>query len=86
MLHSTITSKGQTTIPGEIRKALGIKSGDTLTYKIEKGHVTFRVHPGLMALKGVLADGKFKNKSLSFAQIRKKAAEAARREWEKRNG
>jgi len=30
--HSTVTSKGQTTIPGEIRKALQIKPGDKLEY------------------------------------------------------
>jgi AbrB family looped-hinge helix DNA binding protein len=30
MSHSTGTRKGQTTIPGEIRKALQIKPGDKL--------------------------------------------------------
>jgi AbrB family looped-hinge helix DNA binding protein len=30
MTHSTITSKGQTTIPGKIRKALRIKPGGKL--------------------------------------------------------
>jgi hypothetical protein len=30
MPHSTVTSKGQTTIPGKIRKALRIKPGDKL--------------------------------------------------------
>lgn len=86
MLHSTVTGKGQTTIPGPIRKALGIKPGDRLTYDVEGDRVSIRIHPGLMALKGILSDGKYKNKNLSFAQIRKKAAEAARREWKKRNG
>ena len=28
--HSTVTSKGQTTIPGRIRKALRIKPGDKI--------------------------------------------------------
>ncbi len=35
MSHSTVTSKGQTTIPGEIRKALQIKPGDKLEYVVE---------------------------------------------------
>ena len=35
MSHSTVTSKGQTTIPGKIRKALRIKPGDKLEYAVE---------------------------------------------------
>ncbi len=34
MLASTITSKGQTTIPAEIRKALNLKTGDTVAFKV----------------------------------------------------
>jgi len=63
MQHSTVTSKGQTTIPGKIRKAL-------------RDHATIRVHPGTRSLKGVLASKK--GKGMSFAQIREAAAEAAR--------
>ena len=35
MLHSTVTSKGQTTIPEKIRKALRIKPGDKLEYEVD---------------------------------------------------
>lgn len=77
MLHSTITAKGQTTIPGQIRRALHIKPGDKLAYRIEGDHVTLRVHPGIASLKGALASTKGKN--LSFAQIREAAAKATRR-------
>ena len=80
MLHSTVTSKGQTTIPGEIRRALGIKPGGRLTYEMSKDKVTVRVHPGIMALKGALADGKFK-RNLPFAKIRALAAKEAVRRW-----
>jgi antitoxin PrlF len=76
MPHSTVTSKGQTTIPGEIRKALKIKPGDRLEYTVERDCVTIRVHPGLAALKGALASHRGKN--LSFAQIREAAAKSAR--------
>lgn len=72
MLHSTVTKKGQTTIPGKIRKALRIKPGDKLEYEIAGDRVTIRVHPGTMALKGALASDK--GKGLSFAQIREAAA------------
>ncbi len=77
MPHSTVTSKGQTTIPGEIRDALKIKPGDRLQYQVEGDHVTFRIHPGIKALKGALASSK--GKDLSFAQIRVAAAAAAER-------
>jgi len=77
MSHSTVTSKGQTTIPGEIRKALQIKPGDRLQYTVEGDHATIRVHPGTRSLRGVLASEK--GKGMSFAQIREGAAKAARR-------
>lgn len=76
MPHSTVTSKGQTTIPEKIRTALRIEPGDRLEYEVEGDRVTIRVHPGIRALKGALASKK--GKSMSFAEIRKAAAEAAR--------
>jgi antitoxin PrlF len=76
MPHSTMTSKGQTTIPQKVRKALQIKSGDRLEYEVQGDRVMIRVHPGIGSLKGALASKK--GKGLSFAAIRKAAAEAAR--------
>jgi antitoxin PrlF len=76
MLHSTVTSKGQTTIPEKIRKALRIKPGDKLEYEVEGDRATIRVHPGIQSLKGVLASKK--GKGMSFSAIRRAAAEAAR--------
>jgi antitoxin PrlF len=76
MTHSTITSKGQTTIPGKIRKALGIKPGDRLEYVVEGHHATIREHLGTRSLKGVLASKK--GKGMSFAQIREAAVKVAR--------
>ncbi|MFZ0520090.1 MAG: AbrB/MazE/SpoVT family DNA-binding domain-containing protein [Candidatus Acidiferrales bacterium] len=77
MLHSTVTRKGQTTIPGRIREALRIKPGDTLEYAVEGDHATIRVYPGTRSLKGVLASRK--GKGMSFAQVRKAAATASRK-------
>lgn len=74
MLHSTVTSKGQTTIPGKIRKALRIKAGDRLEYLVEGDHATIRVHSGTRSLKGALASKK--GRRMSFAQIREAAAKA----------
>jgi antitoxin PrlF len=76
MLHSTVTSKGQTTIPGGIREALGIKPGDKLEYAVEGDRATIRVHPGTRSLKGALASRK--GRGMSFSQIRAAAAKAAR--------
>jgi antitoxin PrlF len=39
MIVSKITSKAQTTIPLAVRKALGLRAGDSLTYVIEDGRV-----------------------------------------------
>jgi antitoxin PrlF len=78
MLHSTVTSKGQTTIPEKIRKALRIKPGDKLEYEVEGDRATIRVHPGIRSLKGALASNK--GKGMSFAEIREAAAEAAHHE------
>jgi AbrB family looped-hinge helix DNA binding protein len=76
MAHSSVTTKGQTTIPGKIRKALRIKPGDRLEYAVEGDHATIRVHPGTRSLKGALSSNK--GKGLTFAQIRESAAKAAR--------
>ena len=75
MMHSTVTRKGQTTIPGKIRKALQIKPGDKLQYAVEGDHATIRVHPGTRSLKGVLASKE--GKKMSFGEIREAAAKAA---------
>jgi AbrB family looped-hinge helix DNA binding protein len=76
MSHSTVTRKGQTTIPGKIRKALQIKPGDKLQYAVEGDHATIRVHPGTRSLKGALASKK--GKKMGFGEIREAAAKAAR--------
>ena len=41
-MTSKITSKGQTTLPKEIRDKLGVRSGDTLVYEVEGNAVRVR--------------------------------------------
>jgi AbrB family looped-hinge helix DNA binding protein len=77
-MYSTLTTKGQTTIPGEIRDALGMKPGDRLQYVLEGDHAILRVHPGLRSLEGALASSK--GRGMTFAQIRAAAAKAAVRQ------
>ena len=53
---TTLTSKGQTTIPKEIRDSLGMKAGDRMTFTLmPDGTVVMRVKSkNLMELAGVL--------------------------------
>ncbi len=39
---STITAKGQTTVPKVVRRALGVDYGGKIAYRIENGRVTVR--------------------------------------------
>jgi AbrB family looped-hinge helix DNA binding protein len=39
-IFSKLTAKSQTTVPKEVREALGAKPGDTLVFRIVKGRVT----------------------------------------------
>jgi antitoxin PrlF len=77
MLHSTVTAKGQTTIPGEIRHALNIKPGGRLEYAVEGDRAIIRVYPGTRALRGLLAGDQ--GRGFSFRQIRNAAAKAVHR-------
>lgn len=54
-LVSTVTSKGQVTIPLEVRKYLGIKTNDKVAFVIEQdGVVRLRVpqYPDIASLRG----------------------------------
>ena len=41
-LMTRLTSKGQATIPVEVRKALRLKEGDRVLFELEKGKVTLK--------------------------------------------
>ncbi len=52
---STITSKGQVTIPAEVRRRLGVGTGDKITFVIdESGDVRIRAprYPTVDSLRG----------------------------------
>jgi antitoxin PrlF len=72
---STITSKGQVTIPAEVRKYLGIKTNDKIGFVIDdEGVVRIRVprYPTIASLRG--AAGRLNN-PLSWKEIQKIAQE-----------
>ncbi len=58
MTNSTITSKGQTTIPKAIRDALGLKAGDQVRFTLlPNGKVIMRAkNRSLKDLSGILYD------------------------------
>lgn len=54
MLQSRLTSKGQTTIPAEIRALLKAGPGDTLNYVVRNGQVILSAKTGsVMDLVGI---------------------------------
>jgi antitoxin PrlF len=55
MLKSTITERGQTTIPAEVRKALSLRAHQRVIYEIREGSVILRPETeSLMDLAGSL--------------------------------
>lgn len=52
-LISTISTKGQTTIPEEIRKELSLHPGDRVMWELENGKIIGTPTGDLMSLAGV---------------------------------
>jgi len=55
MQESTVTIKGQTTLPRDVRAALGLTSGDKVRYVILDGEVRILKARSVKELRGVLA-------------------------------
>ena len=80
MEGSTVTSKGQVTIPMEIRRALGIRQGSKLAFAQKNGKVELRVvHRapelvvsgfGMLAARGKRLPADFDAASLLVPQTR----------------
>ena len=58
MPTSTITSKGQTTVPKEVREALDLQVGDKLMWEVRGGKVAITTErPALYELEGFIKHG-----------------------------
>jgi len=79
MATSTLTSKGQITVPRAVRDHLGLSTGDVLDFIIDPaGHVRVRVASGdVSALKGLLH--KPGRRAVSLAQMDQAIYRAARK-------
>ena len=55
MPTSTLTSKGQTTVPKEVREALDLETGDKLTWEIRGGKVAVTTErPAFYRWEGII--------------------------------
>ncbi len=68
-----VTSKGQVTIPKEIREFLSVKAGAVVFFEQEKDQVFIRPHKTLKAYRGVL---KGLGERVSFEEMRNTAKKA----------
>ena len=73
--ESVMTSKGQTTIPVKIRKALHLKAGDTLEYYVQGDVVV--VQPKTVSICDLTTLLAKSNKGLSIEEMNKAVINAA---------
>lgn len=79
MPESTITAKGQTTLPKDVRAALGLRPGDRVRYLIlDGGEVRLLRSRPVMGLAGLLRD--HITRTVSLEEMDAAIAEAARGE------
>ena len=53
-LAAKVTSKGQITIPKEVREALGITEGDRIVFRVEQHRALLAKTPNLIDLAGTV--------------------------------
>jgi looped-hinge helix DNA binding domain, AbrB family len=85
MSQSTLTSKGQTTIPREIRKLLGLKENDRILYEVEDGKVAIKAAPAVHELYAIFKPRiRRKGPPPTKAQMRAAVERDVVRRWKKK--
>lgn len=67
-----ITSKGQLTLPKVVRDALGVKSGDTVVFRVEGGCATLAATVDLLDLASAVSVP-VDARGLSWDEVRRRA-------------
>lgn len=65
---ATISTKGQVTIPAEIRRTLGLKPGDKVAFTLNQGEV--KLEPSPSALRAGFGAVKPRRKPEDFKELR----------------
>lgn len=68
VMTSKITSKGQITLPKEVRKLLNVQEGNIIVFERENDKIVIKSAKTLRDFKGLLKDT---NKEETFEEIRK---------------
>jgi antitoxin PrlF len=84
MPYSTLTSKGQTTIPREIRTLLGLRENDRIVYEIEDGKVAIKPAPSVHELYAVLKPHIRRKRPPTKAQMRAAVQRDIVRRWKRK--
>lgn len=76
---ATVTSKGQVTIPKQVREALGLAEGDQVLFRVEGQRATLARTPELLELAGSVSVPAAK-RGVSWDEVRRatRAARASR--------
>lgn len=71
---STVTQRGQVTIPAEVRRLLGTKTGDKVAFQIEDG--TVKLAPAKFTLESAFGSVAPLHRPEDFEAIKEQALEA----------
>lgn len=71
-LAAKVTSKGQITIPKEVREALGITEGDQIVFRVEQHRALLAKTPNLIDLAGTV-DVPAAKRGIAWDEVRRSA-------------
>ena len=71
MSEATVTSKGQVTIPAEIRRAMGLTAGERVVFtQLDDGTTVFRAKTrSIMELRGILKHARSTKRRVSVKDM-----------------